>query len=277
MGKIICNQSKTRGSKPLKQTVYILVFIILTTGCAGVDEKRDFFYQKGLIQFQQKKYTKAVLYFQNALRVDPQFSDAYHKLGECEIRLNRWKEAIPYFRNAVRFSTDPWESRLSLAELLILAKNYNEARNNINIVIEKFPHNKRASFLSGILLSNENMEISTETIFPNLSLNRGSPKHNDKIDKTSNEENVSKDSQTNELAKYNKEQKKFDQITATLSKTVDEAHFLNSTPPSETSKQHISFDDGIVFRSSFSGISSSIMIIIGLFMFVLILFNRRRI
>lgn len=44
-------------------------------------------YQEGLQFFQQEKYQQAVLYFEEAIKRKPNFSEAHYQLGRCYIKL----------------------------------------------------------------------------------------------------------------------------------------------------------------------------------------------
>ncbi len=147
---------------------FIVLLSILIIGCASIEDKKQFFFQKGQIFFQKNEYAKANMCFRNAVKIDSEFGMAYGKIGECEIRLNRWKKAIPYFRKAVQFSPEFKEDWLLLAELLILEKKIDEAKDIISVAVKKFPNSKRGLLLTGIISILENKIDKADEIFKHV-------------------------------------------------------------------------------------------------------------
>lgn len=103
----------------MRRTILLLLLgAVALTGCAGVAEKRDYYYRLGEDHYRKCEYKLAETYFQNSVQVDPEFADGYKRLADCCIRQNRWQDAESLYRQAIRIKPENADARLSLAELL---------------------------------------------------------------------------------------------------------------------------------------------------------------
>jgi Tfp pilus assembly protein PilF len=71
-------------------------------------------YYKGLTFLWAGDYEKALPYFENAVKKDPRFADAYFQIGLCNGRLGRHTEAIQAFKQVIRIQPDYAEAHFNL-------------------------------------------------------------------------------------------------------------------------------------------------------------------
>jgi len=64
------------------------------------------FYDKGLKELQQKNWSAALSFFQQAAAKNPQYVDAWVYVGYCYGKLGRWQDAIEAFKQAIRIKPD---------------------------------------------------------------------------------------------------------------------------------------------------------------------------
>lgn len=82
---------------------------------------------KGFSAYLDEKYQEAVDAYKEAVRLDPEDSTAWFRLGEAQQELKRDEEAVKSFQQATRLKSDdprPWE-RLALAYIRL--RRYEEA------------------------------------------------------------------------------------------------------------------------------------------------------
>ena len=65
------------------------------------DESAEANYYLGVIEFERKAYEKALNYFKEALKINPDHSLSFRYLGMCLRRLGHRKEAVRYLKSAV--------------------------------------------------------------------------------------------------------------------------------------------------------------------------------
>ena len=95
------------------------------------------FYTLGNIQKKLKKFEEAIGSFEEAIKVNPNFSEAYNNLGSAQKSLNKFKEAILSYEKSIALKANNVEACYNLASLYYFLENYNEAskyfKNIINL------------------------------------------------------------------------------------------------------------------------------------------------
>ena len=95
------------------------------------------FYTLGNIQKKQNKFEEAIGSFEEAIKVNPNFSEAYNNLGSAQKSLNKFKEAILSYEKSIGLKANNVEACYNIASLYYFLKNYNKAskyfKNIINL------------------------------------------------------------------------------------------------------------------------------------------------
>ena len=138
-------------SKYLMYFVLIAV-VALTCGCAGPEEKKMKFFDKGQVYFEQQEYKKAGLEYKNALQIDPKFTEAYYQLALCELKEGNLKNAFANFRKVVEQDEQHVEAQYQLAKLLFAAQQPDQAEEKINLILATDPEHRGALIMKGALL-----------------------------------------------------------------------------------------------------------------------------
>ena len=63
-------------------------------------------YTKGLVVFLEKDYEKALSYFEEAVKKNPHYAEAYCQIGYCHSQLSHYEEAIESFKQAILLNPD---------------------------------------------------------------------------------------------------------------------------------------------------------------------------
>jgi len=89
----------------------IVMVALCVTACAtlGIVPTATQEFEKGLGLFHQGRYIEAILHFQRATELDPEFARAYLYLGRCHVNVRQWPQAIPPLRTALRLSPDEFK------------------------------------------------------------------------------------------------------------------------------------------------------------------------
>ena len=67
-----------------------------------VQKKPEIFFIQANIHKQLKKYDTAISYFEKAIQLNPNFSEAYNNLGNTKKRVGKIDEAIFCFEKAIQ-------------------------------------------------------------------------------------------------------------------------------------------------------------------------------
>ncbi len=87
----------------------------------------EYFYTLGNIQKKLKKFEYAIKSFEEAIKLNPNFSEAYNNLGSTQKFLKKDKEAIINFKKAISLKKNNIEAFYNLASLYFFLENYIEA------------------------------------------------------------------------------------------------------------------------------------------------------
>ncbi len=87
----------------------------------------DNLYTLGNIQKKLKKFNKAVISFEEAIKLNPNFSEAYNNLGSTQKSLNKNEEAIFYYKKAIKLNRNNFEAYYNLTNLYFSLEYYKEA------------------------------------------------------------------------------------------------------------------------------------------------------
>jgi tetratricopeptide (TPR) repeat protein len=102
----------------MKKKVSLLIIFFLITSCAGfITRGAQDEFDKGLALFNRGLYQEAIIYFEKAIEIDPEFAQPYLYLGRSYLNLKQWVEAVQPLRTAFRLS--PEDSKKEIVTLLI--------------------------------------------------------------------------------------------------------------------------------------------------------------
>ncbi len=113
-------------------------------------------YQLGLIYQQRHQLGEAVRRFKNAAAIDPSLTDAHFQLGRIAREQGRLKEALDHFQVVVS-----QDEKHNLNEVLrevgavyLAARQYGDARRELETYIERRPYDPEGLFYYGQVLEN---------------------------------------------------------------------------------------------------------------------------
>ncbi len=92
----------------------------------SVQKKPEILFIQANIHKQLKKYDTAISYFEEVIKLNPNFSEAYNNLGNTKKRLGRIDEAISCFEKAIELKKNNIQAYFNLANTYKENKNFDE-------------------------------------------------------------------------------------------------------------------------------------------------------
>ena len=91
-----------------------------------VQKKPEIFFIQANIHKQLKKYETAITYFEEAIQLNPNFSEAYNNLGNIKKRIGKIEEAISCFKKAIELKENNILAYFNLANTYRENRYFNE-------------------------------------------------------------------------------------------------------------------------------------------------------
>jgi len=113
----------------------------------------EILYNYGNIQSKLKNYKKAINSFNEAISLNPNFSEAYNSLGVIKKLINENEEAIQYYKKAIATKNDNISAYFNLAIALKDDKKYEACKTTYEKILEIDKFNFRAKHDLGTINS----------------------------------------------------------------------------------------------------------------------------
>ena len=95
----------------------------------SLNKNYENYYILGNIQKKLKKFNEAIISYEEAVKLNQNFSEAYNNLGSTLKTLGKYKEAIINYKKAISSKKNNIEACYNLASLYFFQENYVEASN----------------------------------------------------------------------------------------------------------------------------------------------------
>ena len=118
--------------------------IVIFNSDWAIAESAAFYYKRGNDKYDAEDYKGALKDYKKAIKINPQYSDAYNNRGNVKLDLNLYKEAIKDYTKAIEFSPqygDAYYNRGLAKENL---KDFKGAIKDYTKAIEFFPKGEDA-------------------------------------------------------------------------------------------------------------------------------------
>jgi cellulose synthase operon protein C len=136
--------------------VAVCLVLTLLSGCSrDPNVRKQKYLESGQRYFDKGQYREAAIQFENAIQVDDRFAEAHYKLGLTALKLEQWNSAYQELAKTLELQPDQYAAHLEIANLLILGRQYGEAKQHLDLLAEKQPSNPdvfiaRSNYDSGI-------------------------------------------------------------------------------------------------------------------------------
>jgi tetratricopeptide (TPR) repeat protein len=92
-------------------------------------------------EFDHGKYAEAMIYYGQALQIDPYYADGHYKLAQAHLKVGSWTSAFREFSRTVELQPDNWPAQLQLAELTLRSGKAQEAKDRALVILRSNPTN----------------------------------------------------------------------------------------------------------------------------------------
>ena len=118
------------------------------------EKEAENFYEKGVNAFNEKKYIKSISYYDEAIKYNPEYSDAYNNKCAALIKLNLFKEALINADSAIQIKPTNAEAFANRAVIKEESKDYDKALEDVNKAISLNPKLYFAYYVRGTIKMN---------------------------------------------------------------------------------------------------------------------------
>jgi tetratricopeptide (TPR) repeat protein len=118
--------------------------------------------EQGNQYFAQKQFSPAENEYRQAIQINPDFADAYYRLGILQSQQDHPTAASQSFAHAVDLDPRNLDARLRLGDLLISSTQYQEARLQAEAVLDRDGKNAGAHRLLGQVALHQGQSIAAE-------------------------------------------------------------------------------------------------------------------
>ncbi len=143
-----------KSSKVIARSV-VLALALSLIGCGGgnKDEKYSSKLESAKNFIKAEKYQEARIELQTAIDLKPEDAEGYFQLAEVLVRIGEYGRALESYNSAINYNSNHVDARIHLASLQLIAKQYEQAENNIEKALEVEPSNEDALILKSNLIA----------------------------------------------------------------------------------------------------------------------------
>ncbi len=124
-----------------------LVSVVLSLAACSRNAQQ--YLASGDKSFKAGKYSEAVIYYRNAVQVNPKLAQAHYGLARAYLKSASFQDALKEFQSTVDLDPGNSEAQLQLATLLLTGRKYDEAKAAAGKVLTADPNNARAHAILG--------------------------------------------------------------------------------------------------------------------------------
>ena len=119
--------------------------LVLSTASGGgcfrdPNVRKQKFFEQGNRDFEQGKYSEALIFYGRALQIDPCFAEAHYKMARCHVKQGSWAPAYQKVQRAIDLQPENWPAQLDLgqhADAQMLLANSDTVLGNLKAAIGK--------------------------------------------------------------------------------------------------------------------------------------------
>lgn len=131
--------------------LYILLVIVLFS-CAGDKETQlQKFLLKGNVEINNKNYDQAIAYYNEAIRIDPCFTEGLNNLGTAFFKQGRFEQAIANYQEAINCDPNYLPAYYNRANTLYELKEYFNALEDLAKIEVTHPDTAVTFFTKGLV------------------------------------------------------------------------------------------------------------------------------
>lgn len=149
-----------------------LLCLLLAIGCANPDEKKVEYFEKAAAYEDSGDLKAAIIEYRNAIKIDPQFTEARYQLGLAYLKTQQPGKALRELERAASLDPSNTDALIKTAEMYCLAKQFKKSREKIDRILDvdkNFP--AAYALLAQVELAEKNLTAAETAIDRALQLN----------------------------------------------------------------------------------------------------------
>ena len=108
---------------------------------AESDFRKQKYLESGKRYLDKGQYREAEIQFENAIQNDVRFAEAHYLLAQAAMKLGDGRTAVLELSKTIDIQPEHYKAKLDLANLLILAGQFNDAKQHLDVLTQKDPDN----------------------------------------------------------------------------------------------------------------------------------------
>jgi len=127
---------------------FLAVLLLFAAACSrDPNVRKQKYFESGNRYFEQEKYREAVIQYLNAIQVDPRYAQAHYRLAQCYEKLGIWNGAYQELLRTVDLEPENLAAQVEVGNLLLAAREFQQAQERAELVLKKDPKNVDAHIL----------------------------------------------------------------------------------------------------------------------------------
>lgn len=153
--------------------VIAVLAAMLLAGCArSPNVRKQMYVDSGNRYFQKQQYRDASIQYQNAIQIDPGNADAHYRLARTFLNLGYWSDAYRELTRTTELAPENLKAQIDLGTLQLAARQFQEAQNHADSVLQRDPNNVDAHILRANALAQlQDMDASLKEMQTAIGLN----------------------------------------------------------------------------------------------------------
>jgi len=147
---------------------FLVLLALLIVACGSPESKKVKFFDKGTELYAKGEYTKATINFSNAIKIDPNFAEAYSMLGLSLLKQMKFKPAYGSLSRAIELNPELLDAQAALGKILLLGRQKDKAWEKAKLVLAKNPGHEEALLLKANCLLVDGKDSDAEQILKSL-------------------------------------------------------------------------------------------------------------
>lgn len=132
-----------------------LVFTLLTSCSSDPNVRKQKYFQAGQSYYDKGKYQESAIEYLNAIKIDSNFAQAHYQLAESYLKLQNARRALEEFQRTLELQPDNHASRKEAARLLIVGNDFQQAQEQINLLLKALPNDPEVHSINSSLLASQ--------------------------------------------------------------------------------------------------------------------------
>ena len=138
----------------LSRLIFHLSYFIFFSSCQQTaQQERDAFFLRGNLKLQSREYGEAIRYYDEALRVDPNYAEGYNNRGIAHYEQAHYPEAITDYTRAINQRPDFTDAYYNRANAYYQRGEYEPSIIDLDTVLRYYPDSAYVHFTRGTALT----------------------------------------------------------------------------------------------------------------------------